>query len=642
MQINLLSLIAERLDSAAPAAELDERPDVREDAYFDQVFEDKLSEMAPKEANEAPEPELRAAFLQRLSKVSHEAEAEDSSLSKERIKALSQLLGVDESVLESNSAISAEQLLPHMSVEQQRALSDFISALQELADLGQKMHQLGLSLVEAQNPNLGDVAQGDSLSTASVLTLLSNDAEVSEVQPLELSSDTIAALAALFQMSEEELSHNIAQIQLVDIQAIESLNFEGFPLIDMNAFSKDLEDQATAPGLVQLIASVLNKPVEEVWEQMEILTGDESEIPLGFVLASIVQPQTDAPLQGGFNLNSMVAREGNKIASLPLSKDAHFGDVPELAGRKVLGDLVLPNITQPADAEAAANASPLKFMPSHRQQAMTGGEHVAALAGLANTSAVKAEGVAGRKGDNIANLASMGKASAEEPSRQISTAIFQARTAKVSNPVPIRESAMSPLLRDSLDRPALQQAPVDSASSLALTASDSKLDFDSKLREARSTSARNAANPNTVREQVMVQVKQGVARGDSQINIRLNPAELGRVDVRMEVNADGRTTVAIVTDSRDTLEMLQRDSRSLEKAFSDLGMEMSDSGMSFDLNEQSSDQQEDESSKEDTKTASSNFDAMLPSPDEMIIEALLDGESVNYSVGVDDGLNIKV
>lgn len=643
MQINLLSLFSGGGEAAPPAVDRNEAkspldrtlPDTakhnKDEAHFDKLFEEKLSSLTPEEIEETPAPKLMAAFIQRLSNVPAEAEeapAAVEKLSDEQLTAISDVLGIDISTLELNAAISAEQILPQATADQQQAISQLVAVLKELADLGQQMHQQGLSLVEVPNPTLAEVGQGETLSTASVLTLLANDSEIEQVQPLELSEETLAALAELFQLPMEELRQNIAQIHLVDLQQIDTLTFEGMAIIDMNTFSNDLEEQATAPGLVQLIASVLNKPVEEVWQQMEALTGDESEIPLGLVLASVIKPFTAQKTSDAeFDFNQAIARNGDKIAPLPLTPNSNFGDVPELAGRKVLADIDLPDITLPANAAEAAKASPLKFV-AQQTTVTTTAENVQAA-----SLAAAAQPANGKKAENEPaglNLARIvlnknGAAPAER-ANQVSAAVRNGL----------------PLLNESAERSLIRPSAAEAASSLALSASDSKLDFESRLNEVRNFNNRQAGNPNHVREQVLVQVKQGIARGDTHISVRLSPAELGRVDVRVEVNADGRTTIAVVADSRDTLDLLQRDSRSLEKAFADMGMEMSDSGMSFDLNEQFTGDQQEDSSQETTKTAESSFDAMLNDPDELIAEALLDGGSLSYTVGVDDGLNIKV
>ena len=93
-----------------------------------------------------------------------------------------------------------------------------------------------------------------------------------------------------------------------------------------------------------------------------------------------------------------------------------------------------------------------------------------------------------------------------------------------------------------------------------------------------------------VADQVLVNIKQAVADGASHIKIQLHPEDLGRVDVRMSVGLDGKTGMTIMADNKDTLEMLQREVRHLERALTDLGLKPDAGGLSFHLRQQNQDQ----------------------------------------------------
>ncbi|MGL5362496.1 MAG: flagellar hook-length control protein FliK [Bosea sp. (in: a-proteobacteria)] len=74
--------------------------------------------------------------------------------------------------------------------------------------------------------------------------------------------------------------------------------------------------------------------------------------------------------------------------------------------------------------------------------------------------------------------------------------------------------------------------------------------------------------------------------GSKRFDIRLDPAELGRVDVRLEFNEDGTVTASLTADRVETLQMLQRDARTLERAFEQAGLKSSDGGIDFQLRDQ--------------------------------------------------------
>jgi flagellar hook-length control protein FliK len=65
--------------------------------------------------------------------------------------------------------------------------------------------------------------------------------------------------------------------------------------------------------------------------------------------------------------------------------------------------------------------------------------------------------------------------------------------------------------------------------------------------------------------------------------LRLDPPELGRVEVRLDVSRDHRVTAVISADSPHALTELSRHARDLEQMLNDAGLQLSDSGLSFDL-----------------------------------------------------------
>ena len=87
----------------------------------------------------------------------------------------------------------------------------------------------------------------------------------------------------------------------------------------------------------------------------------------------------------------------------------------------------------------------------------------------------------------------------------------------------------------------------------------------------------------SVAEQVSVKITKALQAGQDRITIRLNPAELGRVEVKMELTHDGRTTAIVTADNRDTLETLRRDSSDLQKALEEGGLQLSNNDMQFNL-----------------------------------------------------------
>lgn len=69
--------------------------------------------------------------------------------------------------------------------------------------------------------------------------------------------------------------------------------------------------------------------------------------------------------------------------------------------------------------------------------------------------------------------------------------------------------------------------------------------------------------------------------------VRLDPAELGRVDVRIEIGADRKVHAILAAHDSAALNDLMRGQRALERALGDAGIDLSDGGLQFELAEDS-------------------------------------------------------
>jgi flagellar hook-length control protein FliK len=85
---------------------------------------------------------------------------------------------------------------------------------------------------------------------------------------------------------------------------------------------------------------------------------------------------------------------------------------------------------------------------------------------------------------------------------------------------------------------------------------------------------------------VPVEIGLRALQGLKEFQIRLDPAELGRVEVKLEIGEDNLVTAKVVVDRVETLHLLQRDARTLERAFEQAGLKSSDGGIDFSLRDQ--------------------------------------------------------
>jgi len=128
------------------------------------------------------------------------------------------------------------------------------------------------------------------------------------------------------------------------------------------------------------------------------------------------------------------------------------------------------------------------------------------------------------------------------------------------------------------------QANADAASGVGQTQSKPSA-------SAQATAAaQRAAPPQTAAGiQVAIQLTRAVQDGLDRINIRLNPAELGRVEVKLELGHDGRTMAVVTADRQETLDLLQRDARGLERALQEAGLKTDSNSLNFNLRQQNQD-----------------------------------------------------
>ena len=67
--------------------------------------------------------------------------------------------------------------------------------------------------------------------------------------------------------------------------------------------------------------------------------------------------------------------------------------------------------------------------------------------------------------------------------------------------------------------------------------------------------------------------------GKSRFEIRLDPAELGRIDVRIDVDRNGQVTSHLTVDRPETLSMLRQDANQLQRALDNAGLSTGNGGL---------------------------------------------------------------
>lgn len=89
------------------------------------------------------------------------------------------------------------------------------------------------------------------------------------------------------------------------------------------------------------------------------------------------------------------------------------------------------------------------------------------------------------------------------------------------------------------------------------------------------------ASPTT--QMVGVQMTRNANSQIDSFTMQLDPADLGRLEVRMNFGKDGKMSAQLIADKPETLHMLQRDQAHLERILQQSGLDMGDGALSFDL-----------------------------------------------------------
>jgi flagellar hook-length control protein FliK len=129
-----------------------------------------------------------------------------------------------------------------------------------------------------------------------------------------------------------------------------------------------------------------------------------------------------------------------------------------------------------------------------------------------------------------------------------------------------------------------------------------------------------------------VEISNQAHAGKNHFEIRLDPPELGRIDVKLDVDGDGNVSTRLVVDRSDTLDLLKRDASTLERALQQAGLKTGDHGLDFSLRQHSFAQ--------DNGTSQNGQRIVVSDEDPTPLEALRQG--YGRLLGMGGGLDIRV
>lgn len=106
-------------------------------------------------------------------------------------------------------------------------------------------------------------------------------------------------------------------------------------------------------------------------------------------------------------------------------------------------------------------------------------------------------------------------------------------------------------------------------------------DFAQSLRQTSGPHRPNAYTPPG--QQMAFHVQRAIQDGNDRVSIQLNPYEMGRIDVQLEIGSEGKLRAKVMVENPATLEMLQKDAKNLEKALQEAGLQTDGDSLTFSL-----------------------------------------------------------
>jgi flagellar hook-length control protein FliK len=155
---------------------------------------------------------------------------------------------------------------------------------------------------------------------------------------------------------------------------------------------------------------------------------------------------------------------------------------------------------------------------------------------------------------------------------------------------------------------------------------------------AASLHAANVNEPNPVPLKgvaLAVEIASRMRDGMRRFEIRLDPPELGRIDVRLEVDRHGQATTKLTVDRPETLDLLQREARGLERALQQAGLKTDQGGLEFSLRQHAAD-----GLAHDQSGRSQRQPELVAGEDSEISETVI--ESYRATASARGGVDIKV
>lgn len=377
---------------------------------------------------------------------------------------------------------------------------------------------------------------------------------------------------------------------------------------DNTAGQAGVQTQQTAQNGVQQVTAVQGEQTNKAFTPVETQTAQAA--------ATAAQAQTAATQQATAQTNKTPAQQSQQVAQQQVQ-----GQNPEVRSAAAqaqsqdlsqrLGDDTRARVQVAVTGQQAAqgateagqfnrfvgyNAGDSRTVSTANGQAGAG---VATNAAITNTD-TPAERPAAQTTAPIPSSASQPHTQAPQPGAPTARADLASTATRADAPLSQAATGQSNAASTAAPQPTAQA-----------TATQSGQPFAQTVQQPSGAERPQAPSSSQVIDQIKVNINKSVKAGLDRVTIQLRPDNLGRIEVKMELSQDGKVRAFVNVESKETLDLLQRDSRGLEKALQDAGLRTDSNNLHFALKSDQNAQDGKGQGGEGTAAANDNTDEDL-------------------------------
>lgn len=474
-------------------------------------------------------------------------------------------------------------------------------------------------------------------------------------QPVALTPENLQALqTALTEV--QKTANNVLSTQPIQIQSPQTVQQATGQFLPANElmylFGQETELPVTlrgdAPGILFEGGEITRQPVAAAAAQANTVTGDLQNAPLAPNSQTPVQPPVDANGEATSKHQVADPAKATDILKTPEASTASVAakEVSKIAStQKVLPDVILEDgdadiegqvLTVAQKQQKTSNAA---LQNTGTQSQTSSGAETAPASAAAVSNAPRPQPTADKAKSDAPKVDSTAQQTASGSSAQ-------------ANQQPVVQAPARPVVDWTSPWTTPERAAGWADGTAAGLISSGLGSLNGQNTPMAGLGLMGGRPDPLLGKQVAKQVNLNITRslkaGDNQFAMRMDPPELGRVAVKMTFLANGLVKAQVMAERPETLEMLQREVKGLERAVESGGHKSEPGGISFSLDSGNGESagkafaeamQEDKLNEEKAKAS-----AMAGDAEDMMdgIEEEIDLEEILAHVTSETGIDVRV